>query len=104
MRLQKYLSEAGICSRREAEKEILKGFVKVNGRVESELGSKVESDKDKVEYKGRPAVIKKKMLYIALNKPRGYISACKDKRGKTILDLIEIKEQNRQLSVRRTHV
>jgi 23S rRNA pseudouridine2605 synthase/23S rRNA pseudouridine2604 synthase len=93
MRLQKYLSQAGICSRREAEKSILNGFVKVNGSVVSELGVKVESDKDRVEYKGAPAVISNTMLYIALNKPTGYLSACKDKRGKTILELIKIKER-----------
>ncbi|MBW1649806.1 MAG: rRNA pseudouridine synthase [Deltaproteobacteria bacterium] len=92
-RLQKYLSQAGICSRREAEKDILNGFVKINGAVVSKLGVKVEVDKDKVEYKGMPAVITKKMLYLALNKPDGYISACKDKRGKTVLDLIKIKER-----------
>lgn len=93
MRLQKYLSQAGICSRREAEKGILNGFVKINGAVVSELGVKVEPDMDKVEYKGKPAVISKRMLYIALNKPAGYLSACKDKRDKTILDIIKIKER-----------
>jgi len=93
MRLQKYLSQAGICSRREAEKKILSGFVKVNDKIVSQLGSKVKSDKDKIEYKGMPVFIKKKNIYIALNKPEGYISACKDKRNKTILNLIKIKER-----------
>ena len=93
MRLQKYLSQAGIASRREAEKDILKGFVKINGIIVSELGVKVESDKDKVEYKGKPAIITKKILYIALNKPDGFVSACKDKYGKTILDIVNIKER-----------
>ncbi len=93
MRIQKYLSKAGVCSRRHAEKDILKGLVKVNGRVVTELGTKIDPEIDTVEYKNKKIDPKGKLIYIALNKPVGYVASCHDKYSKTILELINIKER-----------
>lgn len=88
-RLQKFLSDAGVMSRRAAEKEIMRGAVFVNGR-RAEIGQKVDPEADEVSYNGR-IVGKgfKKMVYIMLNKPRGYVTTSSDERGrKTVLDLV----------------
>ncbi|MCK4467878.1 MAG: RNA-binding S4 domain-containing protein [Desulfobacterales bacterium] len=71
MRLQKFLSMAGVCSRRHGEKYITAGLVRVNGKVVTRLGTKVDPEKDRVEIKGKPAVIKQDLVYIAPNKPKG---------------------------------
>ncbi len=71
VRLQKFLAEAGVASRRAAEAIILEGRVRVNGQVVSELGTKV-SDSDKVSVDGKTVRAKRK-LHIALHKPRGYL-------------------------------
>jgi len=94
-RLQKYLAEAGIASRRKAEELILAGQVKVNGKVVNELGTKVNSDRDKVYFQDELVKLKKKKIYILLNKPAGYISAAKDQfDNPSVLHLIEnIKER-----------
>ncbi len=88
-RLQKFLSRAGIASRREAEKLIAAGHVRVNGIVITELGTKIDPAKDKVFYKGKQVQISAKKVYYILNKPRGYISSVKDDRGrKTVVDIL----------------
>ena len=73
IRLQKYCSERGICSRRKAEEYIKKGWIKVNGKVVTELGTKVEN-KDKVELTSEALAEQKKYLYVLLNKPVGYVT------------------------------
>src|SRR5512143_1555461 len=88
-RIQKILSSAGICSRREAEELILEGRVKVNGRVVTELGAKADTDEDVV--KGGSKVIRPeaRKLYLVLNKPKGFISTLKDPQGRrTVIDLM----------------
>jgi len=94
-RLQKYLAEAGIASRRKAEELILAGQVKVNGKVVTELGTKVNSDRDKVYFQNELVKLKKKKIYILLNKPAGYISATKDQfDNPSVLHLVDnIKER-----------
>ena len=72
VRLQKFLADAGVASRRASEKLILRGVVTVNGRVVIELGSKVDPLHDAVSVEGAPVRTRKK-LYIALNKPPGFI-------------------------------
>ncbi|MGZ4986589.1 MAG: pseudouridine synthase [Limisphaerales bacterium] len=72
VRLQKYLAEAGIASRRASERIILDGRVAVNGKLVKELGTKVDPLHDKVAVDGKVIRAKKK-LYIALNKPRGFM-------------------------------
>ncbi len=85
-RLQKFLSQAGIASRRDAEKIILAGRVRVNGKTVQELGSKVDPARDKVILDGRPVEAQKKVYYI-FNKPRGVITSMSDPEGrKTVAD------------------
>ncbi|MEA3280707.1 MAG: pseudouridine synthase [Thermodesulfobacteriota bacterium] len=93
IRLQKLLSMAGCCSRRHGEKYITDGLVKVNGKVVTELGAKVDPEKDRVEIKGKPVIIKRELVYIALNKPTGYVSSCSQPRDKIVLDLINISKR-----------
>ena len=70
VRLQKFLAEAGVASRRASEEIILAGRVSVNGRKITELGSKIDPVADKIAVDGEPVRIKRK-LYVAINKPRG---------------------------------
>ncbi|MCG2831346.1 MAG: rRNA pseudouridine synthase, partial [Desulfobacteraceae bacterium] len=74
MRLQKFLSSAGFCSRRKAEEYIKDGHVRVNGEVVSVLGTKIDPETDRVEVKGKLVEAKHDLIYIALNKPRGYVA------------------------------
>ena len=88
-RLQKYLANAGVASRRKCEELILEGKVKVNGKVVTELGTKV-TDKDKVEYNGRVVKPENKKVYILLNKPIGYVKTVKDQFDRpTVMELIK---------------
>jgi len=88
MRLQKYLSTAGVCSRRKGESYITSGRVKVNGRVVTELGAKIDPLKDSVLFDNKPVTAEKRLVYIALNKPAGYVSSCSQKKEKIILELL----------------
>ncbi|PID02059.1 pseudouridine synthase [Sporosarcina sp. P2] len=86
-RLQKVLAQAGVASRRKSEKLILDGLVKVNGKVITELGTKV-SRMDTIEVEG-VQLTKETPVYYLLYKPRGYISTVDDEKGrKTVMDLI----------------
>lgn len=89
MRLQKFLASAGVCSRRAGEELILSGLVKVNGRPVTELGTKVDPEKDIVEVRGEKVSIQDEDIYIALNKPAGYVTSCKHPGEKIVLDLVE---------------
>jgi 23S rRNA pseudouridine2605 synthase/23S rRNA pseudouridine2604 synthase len=93
MRLQKFLSEAGFCSRRHGEELILAGRVRVNGVVITKLGTKIDPEKDIVEVGGNRIEAKDDLIYIALNKPKGYVTTCSRERGKIVLDLIDIPER-----------
>lgn len=94
-RLQKFMAESGIASRRHAEELIKQGLVKVNGEVVTELGIKIDPNKDVVEFKGKNIKTDNKKVYIMLNKPEGYVTTAKDQFGRpTVLDLIKgIKER-----------
>lgn len=90
IRIQKYLSDCGVCSRRSAEKAIEQGEVKVNGSL-AEIGMKIDPSKDKVLYKGRPVVKKRgsHYVYIMLNKPEGYVTTLSDEKGRrTVAELV----------------
>lgn len=88
VRLQKFLAESGVASRRASEQMILAGKVCVNGRRVREMGIKVDPAQDEVLVDGRPVRALKK-LYLALHKPPGYVSTCNDPEGrKTVLDLL----------------
>jgi len=77
VRLQKFLAEAGVASRRASEQLILAGGVAVNGQVVKVLGTKVDPARDRVTVDGTPVKTKRK-LYVALNKPRGYLCSRRD--------------------------
>lgn len=81
VRLQKFLADAGVASRRASETIISAGRVTVNGKPVTELGSKVDPDQDHVSVDGRPLKIKRK-LYLAVHKPRGYICSRNDPDGR----------------------
>ncbi len=93
MRLQKFLSEAGICSRRKGEEYIRQGLVRVNSRIVTELGTKVDSEKDRVEFDGKVIALKSEPMFIMLNKPKGYVTSCSHPGEKIVLDLIDISER-----------
>lgn len=90
IRLQKYMSDAGLMSRRAAEEEIKNGNVSVNGHV-AELGQKIDPRNDVISYRGkRIRYEKKEYTYIMMNKPRGYLCSTTDDRGrKCVTDLLE---------------
>ena len=88
IRLNKYLADSGICSRREADDLILAGAVTVNGQVVTELGTKVKTT-DKVVYGGQ-ALNREKLRYVLLNKPKGVITTSDDPYERhTVMDLVE---------------
>lgn len=88
MRLQKFLAESGVASRRASEAIILEGRVSVNGQIVRKLGTTIEPARDQVELDGRPLKVRRK-IYIALNKPPGFLCTRKDDLGRTtILELL----------------
>ena len=94
MRLNKYLANAGIASRRKCDEIILAGEVAVNGKVITELGTVVNEKKDKVTVKGRVVKLPSSFVYIKLNKPKGYACTASDEKGrKTIYELIDCQER-----------
>lgn len=94
VRLNRYIANSGICSRREADSLIEQGLVTVNGKVVTELGSKVVPG-DEVKVDGR-RITPEKPVYIVLNKPKGYITSTSDPEGRaTVLDLIDLPGKER---------
>lgn len=89
IRLQKYLADCGIASRRKAEQLISSGVVSINGEVVTKLGTTVDPATDKVLVNGQPAKPEEKKIYLKLNKPKGIISSCYQSGETTILDLIK---------------
>ncbi|MBI2356111.1 MAG: rRNA pseudouridine synthase [Candidatus Doudnabacteria bacterium] len=88
-RLQKFLSSAGVASRRAAEKLITSGKVKVNGAVITKLGTKVDPEIDQVSVNGKKIQSTQKLIYLALNKPKRYMTTRSDpERRRTIYDLL----------------
>ncbi|OMC42949.1 pseudouridine synthase [Mycobacterium sp. IS-2888] len=91
-RLQKVLSQAGVASRRAAEKLIVDGRVEVDGQVVTELGTRVDPDVSVIRVDGARVVLDDSMVYLALNKPRGMHSTMADDRGRPCIgDLVERK-------------
>lgn len=94
VRLQKFLANSGVASRRKCEELILEGKVSVNGKVINELGIKIDPTVDKVEYCGKLIYDTEKLVYILLNKPIGYVTTAKDQFDRdTVLDLVKVKER-----------
>lgn len=92
-RINKYIAESGLCSRRKAEELITNKKVKLNGKIVESLSTKVD-DSDIVEVDGEMIKKENRKIYIMLNKPRGYITTSKEQFGrKCVLDLIDCKER-----------
>lgn len=92
-RLQKYLANAGVASRRKCEELILSGKVEVNGTIVTELGTKV-TEKDIVKYNGKIVKPEEEKIYILLNKPIGYVTTVKDQFERdTVLDLVKVNKR-----------
>ncbi|MCD6584794.1 MAG: rRNA pseudouridine synthase [Desulfobacteraceae bacterium] len=91
IRLQKYLSGAGVCSRRKGEEYIKSGRVTVNGETVIQQGVQVDPGKDRVEVDGKVVRINDQKIYIILNKPAGYITSRSHGTRKIVFDLIDIK-------------
>ena len=100
MRLQKYLSEAGVASRRASEQIILAGRVAVNGEIVRLLGTKVQPGKDEVAVDGR-VVKPRRKLYVALNKPPGYVCSKNDPEKRNVIGELLPKEWDNLQSVGR---
>ena len=94
IRLQKYMADCGVASRRKCEELIEQGLVKVNGKVVNQLGTKIEVGKDVIEYNGKLLEKKQDFVYILLNKPIGYVTTVKDQFNRdNVLDLVKINER-----------
>ncbi|MBR2474768.1 MAG: rRNA pseudouridine synthase [Clostridia bacterium] len=89
VRIHKYIADCGIMSRRAAEEAVKRGEIKVNGEV-AELGMKIDTESDVIEYKGKTVKpLKRRNEYIILNKPVGYVTTLSDEKGRPcIKDLI----------------
>jgi len=100
IRLNKFIANAGVCSRREADKLIEAGLVKINGKVVKELGTKV-SPRDKIKYKNQP-LSRERKVYVLLNKPKDFLCTVSDDRNrKTVMDLIRKAARERLYPVGR---
>jgi 23S rRNA pseudouridine2605 synthase len=100
IRLQKFLADAGVASRRGSEQFILAGRVTVNGKVVKELGTKVDPDEDHVTVDSRPLKAKRK-LYLAVHKPKGYICSRNDPEGRPSVNDLLPREWDNLYSVGR---
>ena len=93
-RLQKYLANCGVASRRKCEEYIKQGKIKVNGGIVTELGTKINPEKDIIEFENQKIKQNSKNIYILLNKPIGYVTTADDQFGRdTVLDLVKVRER-----------
>lgn len=93
VRLQKFLAQAGLCSRRTGEQWILDGRVTVNGEVVQVLGARVNPDQDTVTVDDRPVTIVSHRVYIALHKPKGVVSSMRHRGEPVVVDLVDVPER-----------
>lgn len=92
MRLNKYLADCGVDSRRNCDEIIAQGRVKVNGKTITRLGVDVDPENDSVSLDGRRLRQKRRDVYVMLHKPKGVVCTAKDDKGrKTVLDLVDVK-------------
>jgi pseudouridine synthase len=90
VRLQKFLSQAGVCSRRKGEAHILQGDVVVNGAVVMALGTKIDPEIDTILFRGERVVKASPHIYVMLNKPQGYVSSCRHRNDKIVTQLVDV--------------
>ena len=101
IRLNRFIAQAGVCSRRDADKLIEAGEIKVNGNVNTEMGMRVHPFNDIIEYKGKRLRVEK-FVYILLNKPKNTITTTDDPQGrKTVLDIVKNSTEERIFPVGR---
>ena len=94
MRLNKFLSNSGVASRRKSDDLISQGKVRVNGKTVTEFGTIINEKKDKVEVEGKAVCLPSSFVYIKLNKPKGYACTANDEKGrKTIYELVKCEER-----------
>ena len=91
MRLQKFLSAAGVCSRRKGEVLIAEGRVQVNGEMVTVPGTKIDPDIDRVAVDGRRVVVDARRIYLALHKPEGVVTSCEQKNIPVVTDLVDLE-------------
>jgi 23S rRNA pseudouridine2605 synthase/23S rRNA pseudouridine2604 synthase len=89
-RLQKFLAQAGVCSRREAEGWIRAGRVRVNGQVVTRMGLRIDPLRDRVACDGVAVAGGERPVYLMLNKPRGVVTSCRHAGKRTVLDLVKV--------------
>lgn len=105
IRLNKFIADSGVCSRRKADELISAGKVKVNGQVIIELGVKINPARDKVFVNDRQVVNLDRLVYIIFNKPKDCITTASDERGRTtILDYVRVRERVFPIEIGRAHV
>ncbi len=93
-RLQKYMAQCGVASRRKCEEIILQGRVKVNGVTTCEMGQKIDPTLDTVLVDNNLISLEEKKVYIILNKPEGVVATVKDEKNReTIMDLVKVEER-----------
>jgi 23S rRNA pseudouridine2605 synthase len=93
IRLNKYIADSGVTSRRKSEELILNGRISVNGKVIKELAFKVDTEKDEVKFDG-DRISPHRHLYFLMNKPKGTITSTNDEKNrKTVIDLVKTKEK-----------
>ena len=102
IRIQKYLSSAGICSRRKAESFIREGRVRLNGEILTVLGTKIDPHKDRIEVDGKLVGAPAQKIYIALNKPKGYVTSCDHPGQALVVDLVDLPDRISDLEALRS--
>jgi 23S rRNA pseudouridine2605 synthase/23S rRNA pseudouridine2604 synthase len=93
MRLQKFLSQAGVCSRRQGEALIAAGRVAVNGQVVTTPGTIVDPEKDRVAVDGRDVAVETRLVYLALHKPVGVVTSCRHPGRRVVTDLVDLPQR-----------
>ena len=92
LRLQKYLSQSGVCSRRKAEEYIAQGLVFVNGQP-AEIGQSIEENVDVVTFGGEMVREQEQQVYYKFNKPYGIVTTCKTDGQSSIMDVVKVPER-----------
>ena len=93
VRLQKFLSQAGVCCLTQGERHILAGDVAVNGRLVTALGTKIDPDCDTIRFKGALVAVSGRRIYVMLNKPEGTVTSCRHRNQAVVTDLVDLPQR-----------